>query len=65
MNDVADVRDAIMEAEALVGSVIDEAIKEYNKPDQLTELAMTASLMPDEAWDLVDDDTIDALEEVM
>ena len=65
MIDVADVRDAIMEAEALVTSVIDETIQEFNRPDQLTELAMMVEMMPDDAWDLVDDETKDKVMEVL
>ncbi len=65
MSDIADVRDVIMEAEAEVIAVVDEAIAEFFEPDMLTQLAMMVDMMPEEAWDLVDDETKDQIAEVL
>ena len=63
--DIADQRDAVMEQQVEAEAVLDEVVAEFFKPDILTQLAMQVELMPEEAWDLVDEDTKDALAEVL
>lgn len=62
---VADVRDAIMQADAEVEGVVEEVITEFYMPDLLTQAALMVELMPDDAWNLVDDETKDRLAEVL
>jgi len=64
MLDKADIEDALLEAQARVGRYFQEAVLEYERPDMLLKLAMTANLMPEEAWNYVDDDTKMGINEV-
>ena len=65
MLDISDVRDAYLEAQADVAEVMAEVLAEFNKPDDMLKLAMVMGQMPDEAWDLVLDETIDKIAEVL
>lgn len=62
---IADERDAIMEADIEVGEVWAEVEAEWNAPDDKLRLAMAVMAMPEDAWALVDDDTKNGIEEVL
>lgn len=62
---IADERDAVMEADLLVAEVWQEVEREWNEPDDKLRLAMAVMSMPEDAWALVDDDTKNGIEEVL
>lgn len=62
---IADERDAVMEADLLVAEVWQEVESEWNEPDDKLRLAMAVMSMPEDAWALVDDDTKNGIEEVL
>lgn len=64
MLDKADVQDAIVAAQDIVDQVVAEVMETFEKPDKLLELAIQAQAMPQEAWDLLDDETVKGLMEV-
>jgi hypothetical protein len=65
MLDISDTRDAFLEAQADVAEVMAEVLDEFNRPDLLLQLSVMMGQMPDGAWDLVGDETIDKIVEVL
>jgi len=63
--DIAEVRDAIMEAQAFTQKAILETVDQFTFPDKLLGLAVQTAIMPDEAWKLIDQETKDAIVEVL
>ena len=63
--DIADLRDFVMDAEALSQEVLSEVEAEFYKPDLQMQLAMMVDMMPEDAWGLVDEDTKDRIAEVL
>ena len=65
MIDVSDTRDAILDAQAEVMEAIAEAQEEWTRPDRLLKLAIDTATMPEEGWELVDDETKQGIVEVL
>ena len=62
---VADARDALMYAQTMTAEIVMEVMGEWYRPDDEVKLAMYAAATPPEAWDYVDDDTMNGIAEVL
>jgi len=63
--DIMDVRDAIMAAQIEANQIVSEAVTKFYEPDIMLKMALQAKMLPDEAWQYLDDQSKSKIMEVM